>query len=426
MRRGARVPCAALLLAAAAGGCGQPLYVARLGWTEAKILWRREPIAELLARPGLDAGLRERLGLVLAARHFARDRLGFRVGGSYGSYSAVAPDEATVHVVSAAHRDRLESYTWWYPIAGRVPYRGFFNASDARDEAARLARRGLDVEVRPASAFSTLGWFADPLLSTTATEAPVALVTMVLHELFHQTLYVPGEAAFNESAATFAGERGALTFFCAGPGADPARCREAREAWRITRARSRVFGRLAARLRRLYAARPPPAVRERARARLAAAAGRSLERRGIGRAAEVVPPNNARLLGTLLYVTRLDDFEALAPADADPGPALRALVVAARDAPDPFRALGPPAPRAGGRGDGDARANCKCGARGRKVSLAWLPRMPRRTRFPPSRSIRCSGALRAGSGSSATTWRTARISTGAPWSPRPAASGDCC
>jgi predicted aminopeptidase len=315
------------------------MYVARLGWTEAKILWRREPIREVIAQAGTDAGLRGRLELVLAAREFARDRLGFRVGESYDSYAAVAPAEATIHVVSAAYRDRLASYTWWYPIAGRVPYRGFFDERAARAEAARLARRDLDVDVRPALAFSTLGWFADPLLSTTAEADAVPLVTTVLHELFHQTLYVPGEPAFNESAATFAGERGAVAFFCGRDGRDAPRCWEARASWDATRAHARVLGRLADKLRRLYATRPAPARRERVRAALAAAAARTLERRGLGGEADVLPPNNARLLGALLYATRLDEFEALAPGDADPGPALRALVAATRGERDPFRVL---------------------------------------------------------------------------------------
>jgi predicted aminopeptidase len=202
-----------------------------------------------------------------------------------------------------------------------------------------LERQGFDVAVRPAIAFSTLGWFADPLLSTTAQEDAVPLVATVLHELFHQSLYVPGAPAFNESAATFAGERGAVAFFCSGPRADAVRCAEARASWSGTRGRGRVLGRLADRLRRLFASRPALAVRERRRRGYAALAGRSLERRRLGTMADVLPPNNARLLGELLYLTRLDDFEALAPGLEDPGPALRRLMAAARGTRDPFRTL---------------------------------------------------------------------------------------
>jgi predicted aminopeptidase len=299
---------------------------------------RREPIPSLLARPDLDPALRERFELVLATRTFARDRLGLTVGDSYTTFAEIDGD-ATVHVLSAAHRDRLESYTWWYPIAGRVPYRGFFDPGEAQHEAGRLAEQSLDVDVRPALAFSTLGWFADPLLSTTAAEAPDDLVETVIHELFHATLYVPGESAFNESAATFAGHRGAIAFFCDGPGNDADRCARSRKRWSAIRARARILGRLESRLRRLYAVALPVEARERERARLAEAAARSLERRGFRGREELVPPNNARLLGALLYATNLDDFEALAPGEADPGSAIRALVRAVRGADDPFAAV---------------------------------------------------------------------------------------
>src|SRR5262249_4219519 len=157
------------------------------------------------------------------------------------TYAEVTPGETTVHVVQAAYRDRLKPYTWWYPIAGRVPYRGFFDPSAAQAEAKRLEGSDLDFHVRTAGAFNPLGWFAGPLRSTTAEAGPVSLVTTVIHELFHQTLYVPGESAFNESAATFAGERGAIAFFCTGPEADPRRCEVARTNWAETRIRARVL-----------------------------------------------------------------------------------------------------------------------------------------------------------------------------------------
>ncbi|HZP40550.1 MAG TPA: aminopeptidase [Candidatus Binatia bacterium] len=346
--RASVVVVAAALAAALSSGCGSTAYVARVGWAEAKVLLRREPIPELLARPSLDPGLRTRLGLVLAARDFARDTLGLAVGDSYASFATVDGD-GQVWVLSAARRDRLEPYTWWYPIVGRVPYRGFFDAASARAAGAKLARRDLDVEVRTAAAFSTLGWFADPLLSSTVEEPPVSVVETVLHELFHATLYRPGETAFDESAATFVGHRGAIAFFCAGPAAEPTRCAEARRRWDATRERGHVLGRLATRLRRLYAAKPAPATRERARTWLAEAAAAELVRRQAGRPSDLLPPNNARLLGDLVYVTRLDAFERLAPTDGDVGPAVVALVDAVRGASEPFRAVEALASRAEAR-----------------------------------------------------------------------------
>jgi predicted aminopeptidase len=334
------VTCRAVLLAAivACAGCAEPRYLLRAGWSEARLLLSRQPIPALLARPDLEPGLRERLELTLAVREFAAGTLGLRVGRSYTTFAEV-PSDATVYVVSAARRDRLESHAWRYPLVGRLPYRGFFERGAAEAAASDLAARELDVEVRPALAFSTLGWFADPLLSTATRETPVAVAETVLHELWHATLFVPGAAAFNESAATFAGHRGAMAFFCTGPGADGARCTEAQRRWNVTRARGRILGHLAARLRRLYASAPSLAVRERSRSRLARAAAAALARRGLGGRSDLLPPNNARLLGDLIYLTRLDAFDALARTDHDVGPALATLADATRGVREPFAAL---------------------------------------------------------------------------------------
>jgi len=194
-------------------GCGVG-YLLRAGYAEARVLLGREPIAAMLGRSDVEPGLEARLRLVLAVRRFAADTLGLRVGDAYATFAAV-DGEAPVWVVSAARRDRLEPYTWWYPIVGRLPYRGYFARAQAEAHARALEREGLDVDVRQAAAFSTLGWFADPLLSTTARVAPVPLVETVLHELFHATLFVSGEATFNESAAMFVGHQGAIAYFCA-------------------------------------------------------------------------------------------------------------------------------------------------------------------------------------------------------------------
>ncbi|MBI3786537.1 MAG: aminopeptidase, partial [Deltaproteobacteria bacterium] len=112
-----RCTCAAALivmLSLLLGACS-PTYVLRSGYEEAKILWRRQAIAQLLARPDLDPTLRTKLELVLAVRRFAQERLKLRVGGSYSSYARI-DDNQTVYVVTAAERLRLRSYTWWFPI----------------------------------------------------------------------------------------------------------------------------------------------------------------------------------------------------------------------------------------------------------------------------------------------------------------------
>ena len=340
-----RVAVGALVLASlVAAGCRTVGYVARGGLAEARILWRRQPIAELLALPDLDARLRERLELVERVRAYAEHDLRLRVGESYTTFADV-DGEGVVWVLSAAHRDKLEAYTWWWPVVGRVPYEGYFGKEDALSAATALGAQGFDTDVRSASAFSTLGWFADPLLSTTARHGPVSLTETVIHELFHATLYVPSHVDFNESAASFVGHRGAMAFFCDGPGTDVARCGEARRRWAHTRAHGRFLERYVLRLRALYAQQLPPAARDAWRVRLAARAARAIRARGLGTGDDLSPPNNARLLSMVAYETDLSAFDRLAPtADALPG-AIERIVGAARGASDPFaavRALEPP------------------------------------------------------------------------------------
>ena len=116
-------------------------------------------------------------------------------------------------LVSAAYRDTLKPYTWWFPIVGRVPYKGYFDFAAARLAAKNLAADGYDVYVRPSDAFSTLGFFNDPLLNTTLKGDTLSLANTVIHELTHNTFYAAGQAPFNESFAMFVGARGAAAFF---------------------------------------------------------------------------------------------------------------------------------------------------------------------------------------------------------------------
>src|SRR5687767_2812351 len=187
-------------------------YLSRAGWEEARILAGRKEIARLVDDPATDQATRLKLQLVLAARTFARDSIGLDVGESFTTYSRLRRD-TLVLVLSAAYRDRLEAHTWWFPIVGRVPYKGFFDFEAAKREAKKFYDRGYDVALRPSAAFSTLGFFDDPLTSTTLARDTLELVNTVIHELTHNTFYAPGQAVFNESFASFVGARGAAGFF---------------------------------------------------------------------------------------------------------------------------------------------------------------------------------------------------------------------
>lgn len=192
-------------------------YFMRAAYEEGRILWNRKPISDALANPDLAPEVRQKLETVIAVRKFADEQLGLNVGGAYRSFASI-DQGAIVHVVMAAPRDSLTPYTWWFPIVGRVPYRGYFQKTDADEMAKSLEAEGLDTMVRPSVAFSSLGFFDDPLLTNLLRLDRVELAGVIIHELFHRTYYLPSDAMFDESAATYVGSAGAVAFFAATKG----------------------------------------------------------------------------------------------------------------------------------------------------------------------------------------------------------------
>ncbi len=188
-------------------------YISRAAFEEGKILARRRSIAGILADSAAGSVAERRaLQLVVDARRFAIDSLHLKAGESFTTYSPLTRD-TLVLVLSAARRDTLAPYTWWFPVVGRFPYKGFFDFAQAKRTAQAMQRGGLDTYLRPASAFSTLGWFNDPLLSTTLRLDSLDLANTIIHELTHNTLFLKGQVTFNESFASFVGAHGAMEFF---------------------------------------------------------------------------------------------------------------------------------------------------------------------------------------------------------------------
>lgn len=336
-------------------------WLARAAWEEGRILARRRPIAALVADPATPPATRGRLALVLEARRFAADSLALRAGQSFTRYTDIGRDTLVV-VLSAARRDTLAAHGWWFPIVGRVPYKGFFAVDEARAEAARLQAAGLDTYLRTASAFSTLGWFDDPLLNTTLAADSVDLVDTVIHELVHNTFYAPGQAAFNESLASFVGARGAERFFRAR--GDTASARRAVARWTDARRLGAFWTQFAAAVDSAYRAHPgrTPAdsarrvaardtVAARARTTLAGVVAPRLSAfrdttpaasRALGaRWAERVALGNAALLARRTYARDLYLFEAVWQREGqDVVRAVRRLVALARERPDdPYAAV---------------------------------------------------------------------------------------
>lgn len=313
MRRGflaIAIVAAALALISAPTGC----YLSRGAWEEAKILSRRQPIAEIVARPGTPPDVKAKLKLVLAAREYARDSLKLRVKDSFTTYSRLDHD-TLVLLLSAAYRDTLKPYTWWFPVVGRVPYKGYFDFDEAHRAARKLAEKGFDTYIRPADAFSTLGFFNDPLLSTTLKSDSVSLANTVIHELTHNTYYASGQAPFNESFAMFVGARGAAAFFRARGQEEAARRVDAR--WEDDKLLARFWSRVIKSLDSAYTAHPESrdariAARDTVymRARSALVGEIAPQFKTISpRYAERVPLDNAALLARRVYATDLDVFD---------------------------------------------------------------------------------------------------------------------
>ena len=342
---------------AASAACS-PGYVLRAAWEEARILNRRRPIAEMVADTATSWETRDKLLLVLQARAYAADSLRLDAGDSYTLFSRVDSD-TLVMVLSAAERTQMQAHTWWFPIVGRVPYKGFFDPDDAARAQRKLESRGLDTYLRPSAAFSTLGWFNDPLLSTLLRYDHVSLGNTVIHEIFHNTFYAAGQATFNESLANFVGSRGAIDFFCRRDGAVSTTCRTATAAWEDDLVFGAFLTSLVTELDSLYARTDlgddaKLAARERvfqaAQQRFTAEVTPRLQVNSFASFTHE-PLNNATLIARRIYYDRLDVFERLYRArGGDLRRTIDDVVAAARDAADPYAAvealLAPAAPSA--------------------------------------------------------------------------------
>jgi predicted aminopeptidase len=334
-----------LAAACAASLTCSPLYVIRAGFEEAKILSRRRPIPEVIADERTSTAIKRKLELVLQARAFADQQLGLAAGESYTTYSWVDSDTLLM-VVSAARKDRFVPYTWWFPIVGRVPYKGYFDFDDAYEEARELEEEGYDAYVRPSGAFSTLGWFNDPVLNTVLGYSDVSLASTVVHEILHNSIFIPGQVGFNESFANFVGDRGALMFFCQREGPNDSRCRLANQVWHDNILFGTALTDLVARLERIYQ-RDDLTVAQRIEQRDTVFANwrADYERNVVPRLQTSSfrnyaknPLNNATLIGTRLYYQRLDLFEQVYQRyGGDLRASIHAMMQAARsNSEDPF------------------------------------------------------------------------------------------
>jgi len=193
----------ALCLAA----CASPAYYSQAISGHLDMMHQRKNISDILESGSASPELVRELELSEEIRQFAITRLQLPDNASYTQFVETGRDAVTWNVL-AAEEFSIDPKRWCFLVSGCVPYRGYFNQQKAENFAAKLARQGYDTAVSPAVAYSTLGWFDDPLLDTMFQYSDAQLAGFIFHELAHQQLYVPGDTDFNESYASFVEETG--------------------------------------------------------------------------------------------------------------------------------------------------------------------------------------------------------------------------
>jgi predicted aminopeptidase len=296
---------AALLVAALVAGCESLSYYSQAIGGHFQLLAAARPIDDWLADPATPADLKARLETARRIREFASRELHLPENGSYTSYADLGRRYAVWNVFAAAEFS-VDPKPECFPFTGCVAYRGFFSEQEAQRYAEKLRKDGFDVYVGGVPAYSTLGWFDDPLLSTFIRYPESQVARLVFHELAHQVVYARNDTTFNESFAVTVEDEGVRRWL-----ESQQRAAEL-EAFRAGQQRKRDFyarvKETRERLKTIYASRLP-------REQLLEQKRGELERL---RAAfpNVVPaePNNAFLVSIALYTELVPAFERLLAA----------------------------------------------------------------------------------------------------------------
>ena len=197
----------ALLGLAALSGCS----LVELAGGQLALINDQRPLRAAVAREP-DPERRRLLMEVPEIVAFAEDVVGLSAGPIYSGYFETEREGLTF-VVTACRRTRFEAYTWWFPVVGTVEYRSYYDEADARAVADELEATGHDTWISPSRAYSSLGMLRDPIATTMLRDGLLGLTEVVIHELSHVKLFIPGQTAWNEALASFVGERGAERYF---------------------------------------------------------------------------------------------------------------------------------------------------------------------------------------------------------------------
>ena len=212
-------------------------YLIKQGFKQLTLYSQRIPITDALKDPEVPEEVKAKLRYAQEVKKFAVKNLGLKLTKSYDSYLPYKKPYLT-WVVSAADRFSMKQHLFKYPFIGALPYKGFFEFEDAEKEAQYLEQKGFDTYIRGVTAYSTLGYMADPLTTPQLLRmSDASLAELLIHELTHATIYLPGEGDFNETLAEFVGVEGCRVFLDSQFGRGSKQIRE----WETSRKDSRVW-----------------------------------------------------------------------------------------------------------------------------------------------------------------------------------------
>lgn len=340
---GAALAACALL----AAGCDNTLYVLHAAEGQLAVQLGTEPIDRVLKSKRLPPEQQAKLELIVRVRKFAIERIGLRGGDSYTSFYDTHGKPLAFNL-SAARRDRLTPRTWTFPIVGTLPYLAFFDARERDAWQARLEQRGYDTYTYELDAYSTLGYFPDPVRSPMLRRSERALADTIVHELVHNTIWRTDDTNFNESLATFVGRTGGMQFLAEEYGTDSEQVRDAADYYAdlevVNAFLARLYDELAAYYTQprsgeeLIAGRE--AVYQAGRERFAREVAPTLRSAKRFTFYNTLPTNNAWMLGNRRYNLDLDAFSRVyEKVGRDWRAALRVFREAAKAPGDPFEYL---------------------------------------------------------------------------------------
>ena len=231
--RGIRVAVLGGLIAFLISACASPAYLWQATQGHLRLMSQRQELDSVLNDPTTSNALRAELEQIQTLLDFAESELDLPAGDSFGSV-VLTKGPVTWNVV-AAPEFSLQALRWCFPVAGCVPYRGYFDLAEAEAFAARLESRGHDVRVSAVSAYSTLGWFDDPLIAREDELGAARFWGTIIHELAHQRFYIRGESHFNESYAQFMEETELEAWLSRGDDA------QGLDAWQAARIKQQRF-----------------------------------------------------------------------------------------------------------------------------------------------------------------------------------------